>query len=295
MQHELFFISSGALMSPEAAFEHYFAGRPHYKVTKGTARYENDDTGVEFTFDCTAEPVIPPGSPRPWARFIIELLRPSFFAEEATREIEPFVKHFQSTVLTVADPAPASYSPALFLRGWQDASRVEYARAQAAATQSGVPLSRMPRQALMSAWRWNYHRRVLQAHEGDVLFVPRIWFLRTEQGMSTSVIWPEAMAARVPQVDHLIFSRGAFAVRKKRRGHSDVALVRWDAVIETFKTSAAYDSLSVSWRVVDADMLDALAEVIATIPATRHLPDLVPLDSVLDEEAFDEETSSADR
>lgn len=287
MQHELFFVSSAPLMSPQAAFDHYFEGRANYKVTRGLARYENDDTGVGFTFDCTGETVVAPGTPRPWARFIVELLRPSFFAEEATREIEPFVRHFESGVLDVPGAPPAPYSPATFLRNWHAASRTEYARAQAAAEQSGVPLSRMSRAALTSAWRWNFHRRVLQSHEGDGLFVPRIWFLRTGGGMATSVIWPEAMAARVPQVDYVIFSRGAFA--PPRRGSSDVVLVPWEQVIETIKGSAAYDSLGVSWRVVEPEMLDALGTVISTVTATKQLPDLVPLDTVLDVEGFPEQ------
>ena len=39
-----------------------------------------------------AAPEVAPGTPKPWARFMVETLRPSFFPEEATREIEPFVK-----------------------------------------------------------------------------------------------------------------------------------------------------------------------------------------------------------
>ena len=68
MRYEIFFVSSGPMTSPQVAFEHYFEKRPLYKVGRGTARYENTDTGVRFAFDCTAEPVVPPGAQRPWAR-----------------------------------------------------------------------------------------------------------------------------------------------------------------------------------------------------------------------------------
>lgn len=288
MRYELFFVTSGPVTAPQVAFEHYFEKRELYKVGRGTARYENTDTGVGFTFDCTAEPLVAPRIERPWARFIIELLRPSFFPEEATREIEPFVRHFESKVLETPGDPPVAYSPAVFLRSWHQASRTAYGRASEAAAQQQVPLSRLPRRELLAAWQWNYHRRVLQAHEGDGLFVPRIWFLRTPEGMATSVIWPEAMAARVPQVDYVIFSRGAFVTGSGRK-RSDVALVSWDDVAPTIKGSAAYDSLSVSWRVTDPDMLTELGTVVSRMPPTPNLPDLVPLDTVLDAEGFPDE------
>jgi hypothetical protein len=287
MRYEIFFVSSGPMTSPQVAFEHYFEKRPLYKVGRGTARYENTDTGVRFAFDCTAEPVVPPGAQRPWARFMIELLRPSFFPEEATREIEPFVRHFETRVLDEPGLPPIPYSPATFLRGWHEASRREYEQALVTAEEQGVPLSRMSRKELLAAWQWNYHRRVLQSHEGDGLFVPRIWFLRTAGGMSTSVIWPEAMAARVPQVDFVIFSRGAFAGSGDAPVEgADVALVQWDAVAPAIQGSAVYDSLSMSWRVTEPAMLKELGELVTRVPSTPRLPDVVPLDTVLDEEGF---------
>jgi len=86
-------------------------------------------------------------------------------------------------------------------------------------------------------------------------------------------------------VDYVIFSRGAF-VTDRGRGRSDVALVRWDDVAPTIKGSAAYDSLSVSWRVTDPEMLSGLGHLVSRVPPTPNLPDLVPLDTVLDAEGF---------
>ena len=288
MRYELFFVSSSPMMSPQVAFEHYFEKRELYTTGRGTAQYENADTGVSFSFDCTAEPLVAPGTPRAWARFMIEVLRPSFFPEEATREIEPFIKHFEVRVLDQLGTGAVDYSPATFLRHWHDASRREYASALTRSRKSGRALPRMPRPELLAAWQWNYHRRVLQSHEGDGLFVPRIWFLRTEQGMVTCVVWPEAMAARVPQVDYVLFSRGAFAP-ERALSEPDVAFVPWGAVAATIAGSAAYDSLSTSWRVTDPEMLEALAYVVSRQPPARRLPDVVPLDTVLDEEGFPED------
>jgi hypothetical protein len=231
---------------------------------------------------------VAPGTPRPWARFTVDTLRPSFFPEEGTREIEPFVRHFEARVLDAAASAAVSYSPADFLRDWHEASRHEYANALKTSRRSGQPLPRLPRRDLLTAWQWNYRRRALQEHEGDGLFVPRIWFLRAEGRMVTSVVWPEAMAARVPPVDYVLFSRGAFAPQPALR-EPDVAFVPWEIVGATIAGSAAYDSLSLSWRVTDREMLEALARVVGQQPPARRLPDVVPLDTVLDDEGFPDE------
>jgi hypothetical protein len=283
VRYELFFVSD-ILTAPEIAFEQFFRERPFYTMARQNARYLHPDTGVEFTFECTAEPTLPPGTARPWARFVIELLRPSFFADEATREIEPFVRHFDSRQVEADGLSTRPYSPAAFLRGWHEASRREYGRAQAMAEGSGAPLSRMPRAQLRMAWQWNYHRAVLQAHEGEELFVPRIWFLRGPEGMATSLIWPEAMAARVPQVDYVLFSRGAFDAGRGKT--SDVALVPWSDIAPVIAGSATYDSLFISWRVTDPASLETLVSVVSRHPPARALPDLVPLDAVLDAEGF---------
>ena len=284
MRYDLLFVSD-ILTAPQAAFEQFFRDRPFYTIARGTARYLHPDTGVEFTFDCTAQPTLPPGTARPWARFAIELLRPSFFADEATREIEPFVRHFDSRLVDGPAMILRPYSPAAFLRGWHEASRHEYARAEAMAGESGPPLSRMPRAQLRSAWQWNYHRAVMQAHEGEGLFVPRIWFLRGPHGMATALIWPEAMAARVPQVDYVLFSRGAFGGAAGKA--SDVALVPWSDIAPAIAGSATYDSLFISWRVTEPAMLDALVAILSRTPPSSSLPDLLPFETVLDAEGFE--------
>src|SRR5215831_11432133 len=112
MRYELFFVSSNPMTSPQVAFEHYFEKRDLFTIRSGAAQYENADTGVSFAFDCTALPVVAPGAPRPWARFMIETLRPSFFPEEGTREIEPFVRHFEARVLDAPGADAVNYSPA---------------------------------------------------------------------------------------------------------------------------------------------------------------------------------------
>jgi hypothetical protein len=289
VRYELFFVSSSPMVSTQAAFEHYFKKRDFYTVGRGTAHYDNVDTGVSFDFDCTTQPVVAPDTPRPWTRFMVELLRPSFFAEEATRELEPFVKHFEVGVLD-KDGKAVKYSPATVLREWHAASRREYERAVRAAAASDVQLARMARHDLLVAWTWNYHRRVLQAHEGDGLFVPRIWFLRTTEGMVTCMVWPEAMAARVPKVDYILFSRGAFAPLPAL-SEPDVAFVPWASVAPIISGSAAYDSLSISYRVTDPTMLEALARLVAHLPPTTKLPDVVPLHTVLDDEGFPRDES----
>ena len=66
--NELLFIPQGVLRPDRAAFERYFAARDHYTVKKGHARYENEDTGVDFSFEDMPDPAARPSAgASPWA------------------------------------------------------------------------------------------------------------------------------------------------------------------------------------------------------------------------------------
>ena len=77
------------------------------------AWYQNDDTGVYFSFELAATPSF-------WAQFIVNHMRPRFFILEALPEIESFVSTFG---LTVHDPqidgmGDGRFDSDGFIRGW---------------------------------------------------------------------------------------------------------------------------------------------------------------------------------
>jgi hypothetical protein len=281
--YELFFVTLEAVPPDRAAFERHFVSRPHYEVAKGRARYENEDTGVTFSFEIAPQQAPVSGRPRAWARFVLDFVRPSLFAEEATQELDPFTARFGDGVLDAGDAAHTRYSTHAFLKSWEAGNRAACGRYRAGVP--GPPFV-MPRSRLLSVWNWNFRRRALQAEEGEDVFVPRVWFIRTGSEVSTAMIWPDAMAIRAPQVDYVIFSRDALAPRNQLGRRPDVAVAAWESIVTSITGSVFYDSPLVNWRIVSNPVLIGLAQRVASLKGTDEMPEIVAPDKILDREGF---------
>lgn len=282
-RYQLSFVSPNVVTPDREALERYFARRRHYAITPGKAAYLNDETGVSFAFEPVAPQPTISGQPRVWARFALDFVRPSFFAEEAVRELEPFVAEFGDAVQDAEDTTHVNFSSASFLKAWELGNRSECGplRGEASAQQLTMTRSR-----LLSVWRWNYERRDLQQREGDAIFVPRVWFVRVGNEVATAAIWPDAMAIRAPQVDYVLFSREVLAPREREDGRPDLVVLPWSSVASSITGSVFYDSPLVSWRIVSKPVLVGLAELIAGHEAARELPAIIPSEKILDREGF---------
>jgi hypothetical protein len=296
VQYELSLFPQRAVRPGRAAFERYFAARDNYTVRKGKARYDNEDTGVYFSFEFIADPPrLGVGREPPWATFRIDLFRPSFFAEEASHELTAFTTAFGPAVTEFGSADADSYTQTAFLRSWEMRNR-RVCGPFPARVAPGDPPFAMVRRRLLAVWQWNYRRKALQVEEGAGVFVPRVWFMRTDEGVATTIIWPDAMAVRAPRVDHVIFSRHALAPRRRLRGRRpDVAVVPWATIATSITGSAFYDSLLASWRVSDRRVLNALTEVVATLRGASDIPEFVPADKVLDREGFESASATTSR
>jgi hypothetical protein len=284
MPYQLFFLAPPAVAPDRAAFERYFSRRDRYRVQKGRATYHNDETGVGFVF--AHENVQDEGQePRAWASVAVDYVRPSFFAEEATRELEPFVAQFGAAVSDPAAPGFTSYLTPTFLERWDRGNRDACGRYPASAPLQDRPLT-LPRTRLLAAWQWNYRRRSMQESEQDGLFVPKVWFIAADGDVATSIIWPDAMPLRAPQVDYVIFSRETLAPGGHEAKRADVAVAPWSAVASSVTGQAFYDGLLVSWRVTDPRILTGLAHKVARLPGAAQMPAMVASDKVLDREGF---------
>ena len=284
MGYELYFIASTAAVPDRASFERHFAGRARYSVVKGAARYANEDTDASFAFDCLASKYPNLRGPRPWARFTLDYRRPSFFAEESLPELQAFSERFGASAV-YPGPTPAPYTTPAFLRSWEEGNREACGPFPDAAPPNERPLV-LPRAQLLAVWQWNYRRKALQAEEGGALFVPRIWFVRTAGGVGTCVVWPDAMAARVPQVDTVVFSREALAPHSSLGRRPDAAVVPWSAIAGSITGQAFFDSQIANWRVTDRRVLTGLAKAVVSFRGTTDLPDLLTGEMVLDREGF---------
>jgi hypothetical protein len=284
--YDLYFIAPTPAVPDRAAFERHFDGREHYAVAKGTASYTNEDTDASFSFDClpSGSPALPdlPG-PRPWARFTLALPRPSFFAEESMPELRAFTEQFGDAV--VRQGGAGVETTASFLRSWEDDNRAACGPFPVGAPPGERPPT-LPRAQILAVWQWNYGRKARQAEEGNVLFVPRIWFVRTDEGVGTCVVWPDVMAARIPQVDAVVFSRGTSAPHEGLSQRSDVAVLPWSVVAGAITGPVFYDSQIANWRVTDRAVLTGLAKAVSKGWGASDLPEFLTADRVLDREGF---------
>jgi hypothetical protein len=285
MRYELHFAPAGPVVPDRAAFERHFAGRDHYTVGKGVARYENDDTDVSFTFEFLTEPPARSGDVPAWARLSIDVVRPSFFAEESLPELEAFAARFGGGIRYPDGVTSGVYNRAIFLRTWEEMNRLACGPYPADAPPDKQPFT-LPRARLLPIWQWNYRRAQLQAQGGDSLFVPRIWLVRLGQGVGTAVVWPDAMAVRTPQVDLVIFSREILAPRTRTRPRPDVAVAPWAVIAGSITGQAFFDNQIANWRITDERVLNGLARTVASLRGTTEMPDVVSAETVLDRECF---------
>ncbi|MCB9760194.1 MAG: hypothetical protein H6739_10200 [Alphaproteobacteria bacterium] len=203
MSYDLFFRSRGGPPDRAGVLE-WFRGREHYKVTESQAFYENQATGVYFSFDFAEDAELP--------AFNVNYFRPHTFGLEAEPELGAFVRRFD---LTVDDPqsdgmGEGEYSAEGFVRGWNHGNRFAH-RAMISLGHVNEPLLTLPRATLEGIWRWNEGRVAygewLNFIEMLPCFVPTVFLFQDDQDparVRTGVIWGEAMSIALPEVDWLI-------------------------------------------------------------------------------------------
>jgi hypothetical protein len=222
-------------------FFDYFSARANYEVNGQQAWYVNDDTGVYFSFEYDAQTE----EPSDWretaengdewvptvATFNLNFNRPSFFALEAAVELEAFVSEFH---LGIDDPQAGGMGRGPFVRerfvaGWTAAN--EWACSVVRDETTPPPLT-YPRDRLDKIWRWNYQRKALQEKLGESIFVPRLSFAVVEGVAQTFVVWPDAMASYVPEVDIVVLVREQLATWRWFRRSPQMLLAPWRAVAD---------------------------------------------------------------
>ncbi len=199
MSYDLFLRARGGAPLDRDAFERFFRARRRYRVEAGHAQYENDDTGVYFSFDHDAHGTV---------AFNLNDFRPHVFALEAEPELAAFVAAFDPAV---EDPqvdgmGEGPYSAEGFLRGWSAGNRVAHrAFLEHGGDRSG--LLTLPAATIERHWRWNLARAELSAELGDAVFVPKIRYFREHGRCVASVMWGDAVPIALPEVDRVVLVR----------------------------------------------------------------------------------------
>jgi len=229
MSYDLFFRSRTATPPAETALLAYFRERLNYRCTDDQAWYENEKTGVYFSFDIGApEEGVPVRDNSAPVAFTLNFFRPHVFGLEAEPELTAFVRRFD---LLVSDPqtdgmGDGEYSPEGFLRGWNNGNAFGY-RAMLQ-QQPGAVHHTMPSALIETVWRWNRSVEERQQGIGDGAFVPTVFFFDVAGTLRTGVVWGDAIPILLPRVDVVMAPRKELAPRRLLRRAEDSVLFRWE-------------------------------------------------------------------
>ena len=129
MSYDLYFKPRSGELSQDR-FLRYFQNRPLYVVQNQQAWYQDEDTGVYFSFEMRAPDEgeeDDPAAAYP-VSFNMNFFRPSFFALEAEPELSRVVSDLD---LVVLDPqndgmGEGNFDPARFVSGWRKGNEFGY-------------------------------------------------------------------------------------------------------------------------------------------------------------------------
>jgi hypothetical protein len=270
----------------------WFSERAWYRLDGDLARFRNDDTGTEFTFERRGEQTI----------FNINLLRPGTFALEAEPELAAFAQAFQ---LRLQQPEEGQqpqgqqpqgqqpqgqqpqgqqppWSRERFLAAWHAAN---LKACRSALRDSPAAVARvLPAAEQQARWRWNLALSSLQARLAQRVYVPRIQVLELSGALRTAVIWGDAIPMVLPEVEMLVLVRDELAGMGRPR--PDFALADWAEVEPLLGQFERFDEPRVQFLV--RPPTEELVSFFVGRQALLGRPVLVPPEQILDAELVQE-------
>jgi hypothetical protein len=284
MSYDLFFRTRDSAAAPAiSALAEYFRSRKNYEVSEQQAIYTNESTGIYFIFDLDAESADEDPHNVPLS-LNLNYFRPHTFGLEAEIEIGSLVRNFD---LLVSDPqndgmGDGEFSADGFLRGWNTGN--EFGYRSILSQQPGHPVLAAPAAKIEAAWQWNLAKDALQQQLGENVFVPQITFISQDGAVETAAVWGDAIPIALPEVDRILIPREQlaplkFLIRRKdivSAGWSDLGLIL--AEFETVDGPVPYKLLN--YQKTPA----AVANFIKSFAPMAGKPEIVPAESVLDQE-----------
>ncbi len=223
MSYDLFIRSPR--ITPES-FNAYFTERPLYEVSGEQAFYQNEESGVYFSFEIDEGSAEDEGSASSVA-FNIAYFRPHVFALEAEPELKSFVEQFSCEI---EDPqnegmGEGPYSSEGFLQGWNAGN--EFAiRSILGMNEMKEPPPCMAGVKLEQIWRWNVQKAQREEEIQEDIFLPRIILMEVDGVLGSMCVWPDAIPTMIPDVDFLLIPRKEQAPRKfLRKPKEDVCIL----------------------------------------------------------------------
>jgi len=218
VSYDLFFLVPKDRKPPSyEEFVAWFKDRANYSNPENPGWYENEMTGVYFSFACDEEEereeALPDGLKSAQMSFNMNYFRPHIFGLEAEPEVAAFVRRFD---LRVEDLEPAgagigAYTSEAFLRGWNEGNAFAYKSFEG---KGNFGTQTLPTAEIERCWRWNLGVTALQCSLGDQIFVPRIVFIQIAGKVQSMAIWPDGLPIALPDVDQVLLGRQELAPKK---------------------------------------------------------------------------------
>jgi len=294
------FRRAGAKPLKKKEFLAYFKGRLDFTVKGTSVGYQNEKTGVYFSFDYSdgkSTDADDPNAGRAHIHFNINYFRPHTFGLEAERVLTRLVAGLD---LIVSDPqnegmGDGDYTPEGFLRGWNAGNRFGY-QSMRAVQQRGETLLGgqhvLPAQTLRACWEWTYGINTLydRLHEDDIdVFIPRVMFGLCDGALRTFCVWPQLIPTALPAVDLVLVMRDELP--QGTEGETGNALVAWKDVRKAaakFKLVSGKDAPGLKYVLMDYGTAEEappeLLKFVRGLPAFEGSLQGISPDQVLDEE-----------
>jgi len=219
MSYDLYFRSRRPGSEPTwEDMRSYFEERGSYCVSETEAFYENEATGVYFSFqendiEKSSHSHVDVRGERSYLEllpvtFTMNYFRPHTFGLEAEREVTAFVEKFN---LLVYDPqvdgmTDGIYTPEGFLKGWNSGNDFSYSALFSASYSTEI--FALPTDKIEAYWQWNMaHEELVERYEERGLFVPKIWYVYYRRKVCSVVAWAEGIELTLPMVDLILTTR----------------------------------------------------------------------------------------
>ena len=275
-------------------FERYFSNRKNYQINASQAWYENEDTGVYFSFDYndkTEEKKLD-NSEYDFS-FSVNLFRPHFFALEAANELSAISEQFQLTLEDQQIEDVKTFSAQNFVTAWNKSNESAYKSLLSESLEETFYV--LPTDILQRIWQWNYQKNKLQQKYGDDVFVPVVSLGVSENHICSFSVWSDGISICVPNcIDQLILYKDDILQKKHKfflRKKPEICAIEYSVaqkLIEQFKHFEG----DVSYHLVNSGFPKISPEIKSFFLNTKSSNDIsvLSLDTVLNEELYNKFT-----
>jgi len=199
--------------------------------------YENQDTGVYFSFDYNTIDEAAHEEDNIGLSFNLNYNRPTFFALEAMPYVKNFATEFSLLVVDTQDHEiggeglPKEPNVSDLIDTWKKGNL--FAVSTISQQQGRPPY--LPLEKSMLIWEYQMNKEKLQESIGDDIFVPTLCVIRTENDsiLSTAVLWPYSIPQVFPKCEYIIAMREKKNFFGRSKGN-EMSLISFENLLGNF-------------------------------------------------------------